>query len=77
MKVLFRKDVPDVAQAGQVKEVADGYACNFLSCPWPWLCEPVIRVRSVDAPQTELCCVERLAGRLETGQVCDYGIVDR
>ena len=30
MKVLFRKDVPDVARAGQVKEVADGYARNFL-----------------------------------------------
>jgi large subunit ribosomal protein L9 len=30
MKVLFKKDVPDVAQAGQVKDVADGYARNFL-----------------------------------------------
>ncbi|MDQ3811650.1 MAG: 50S ribosomal protein L9 [Chloroflexota bacterium] len=30
MKVLFKKDVPDVARAGQVKEVADGFARNFL-----------------------------------------------
>src|SRR5919205_1268895 len=30
MKVLFKRDVPDVAKAGQVKEVADGYARNFL-----------------------------------------------
>jgi len=30
MKVLFKKDVQDVAKAGQVKEVADGYARNFL-----------------------------------------------
>jgi large subunit ribosomal protein L9 len=30
MKVLFKKDVTDVAKAGQVKEVADGYARNFL-----------------------------------------------
>lgn len=30
MKVLFKKDVADVARAGQVKEVADGYARNFL-----------------------------------------------
>jgi large subunit ribosomal protein L9 len=30
MKVLFKKDVSDVARAGQVKEVADGYARNFL-----------------------------------------------
>jgi large subunit ribosomal protein L9 len=30
MKVLFKKDVADVAKAGQVKEVADGYARNYL-----------------------------------------------
>jgi large subunit ribosomal protein L9 len=30
MKVLFKKDVAEVANAGQVKDVADGYARNFL-----------------------------------------------
>jgi large subunit ribosomal protein L9 len=30
MKVLFKQDVKDVARAGQVKDVADGYARNFL-----------------------------------------------
>ena len=30
MKVLFKRDVQDVARAGQVKDVADGYARNFL-----------------------------------------------
>jgi len=30
MKVLFKRDVADVARAGQVKDVADGYARNFL-----------------------------------------------
>lgn len=30
MKVIFLKDVPSVAQAGEVKEVADGYARNYL-----------------------------------------------
>jgi large subunit ribosomal protein L9 len=30
MKVLFKKDVAEVARAGQVKDVADGYARNFL-----------------------------------------------
>lgn len=30
MKVLFKQDVQDVGKAGQVKEVADGYARNFL-----------------------------------------------
>jgi large subunit ribosomal protein L9 len=30
MKVLFKKDVAEVAKAGQVKDVADGYARNYL-----------------------------------------------
>ncbi len=30
MKVLFKKDVAEVARAGQVKDVADGYARNYL-----------------------------------------------
>jgi large subunit ribosomal protein L9 len=30
MKVIFLEDVPRVAQAGEMKEVADGYARNFL-----------------------------------------------
>ena len=30
MKVIFIEDVTNVARAGQTKEVADGYARNFL-----------------------------------------------
>ena len=30
MKVVFLEDVPKVAQAGEIKEVADGYGRNFL-----------------------------------------------
>lgn len=30
MKVIFVQDVPNIAKAGQVKDVADGYARNFL-----------------------------------------------
>ena len=30
MQVLFKKDVKGVAKAGEVKQVADGYARNFL-----------------------------------------------
>ncbi len=30
MKVVFFKDVPNVAKAGEMKEVNDGYARNFL-----------------------------------------------
>ena len=30
MKVIFVQDLPNIAQAGDTKEVADGYARNFL-----------------------------------------------
>jgi len=30
MKVVFLEDVPKVAKAGEIKEVADGYGRNFL-----------------------------------------------
>jgi len=30
MRVIFLEDVPNVASAGQIKEVANGYARNFL-----------------------------------------------
>ena len=30
MKIIFLRDLPNVAQAGDIKEVADGYARNFL-----------------------------------------------
>lgn len=30
MKVVFIEDVPDVAEAGEIKEVADGYGRNYL-----------------------------------------------
>ena len=30
MKVIFVQDVPSVAKAGQIRDVADGYARNFL-----------------------------------------------
>ena len=30
MKVIFTEDVPNVAKSGQMKEVADGYARNYL-----------------------------------------------
>ena len=30
MKVVFLEDVPDVAEAGEMKEVADGYGRNYL-----------------------------------------------
>ena len=30
MKVIFTEDVPNVAKSGQMKDVADGYARNYL-----------------------------------------------
>jgi large subunit ribosomal protein L9 len=30
MKVIFLRDIPNVAKAGSIREVADGYAVNYL-----------------------------------------------
>ena len=30
MKVIFLQDVPNVARAGEIKEVSSGYGRNFL-----------------------------------------------
>lgn len=30
MKVIFKKDVPNIARIGEVKDVVEGYARNFL-----------------------------------------------
>ena len=30
MKVIFLDDVPNVANAGEIKDIADGYGRNFL-----------------------------------------------
>lgn len=45
---MFRRDVPSVGRAGEVKEVADGYARNFL----------IPRGYAVMATKTELANVE-------------------
>ncbi len=31
MKVIFLEDVPNVAKAGDIKEVADGYAAQLFA----------------------------------------------
>jgi large subunit ribosomal protein L9 len=48
MKVVFKRDVASVGKAGEVKEVADGYARNFL----------IPRGYAVAATKTELANVE-------------------
>lgn len=48
MKVVFKRDVPSVGKAGEVKEVADGYARNFL----------IPRGYAVSATKTELANLE-------------------
>jgi large subunit ribosomal protein L9 len=74
MKVIFLQDVPQLAQAGQVKEVADGYARNYLiPRKLAALAQPSavsqleIRARKMEAHlTTEL---QELAGQLEGKEV--------
>ena len=45
MKVIFIEDVPNVAQAGDIKDVADGYGRNYLI---PRKLAAVATARSID-----------------------------
>jgi large subunit ribosomal protein L9 len=73
VKVLFKKDVADVARAGQVKDVADGYARNFLIprglaiAASPQALKQVAEVQAVAARRAseEEDAARALKGRLE------------
>ncbi len=73
MKVVFLQDVPNVARAGEVKEVADGYGRNFL-LPQKLamlakpsainMVEAQLRIGARSQPQTELVeLAQQLEGR--------------
>ena len=51
MKVIFLEDVPNVARAGEIKEVADGYGRNFLI---PRKLALLARAESVNAIKAKL-----------------------
>jgi large subunit ribosomal protein L9 len=74
MKVIFLKDVPQLAQAGQIKEVADGYARNYLiprklaTLAQPQAVSQVeIKAKKVEAHLTAE--LQEMAGQLEGKEV--------
>jgi len=84
MKVIFLEDVPRVAKAGEIKEVADGYGRNFLiPKKLALLARPGITITHLEhqkkvlaqirAEATELASQleERLYGSVTSGDIAD------
>jgi large subunit ribosomal protein L9 len=57
MKVIFLEDVPNVAKAGDVKEVADGYGRNYLLPK---------KLALVSKPGAELAVKAKIEAKAET-----------
>ena len=77
MKVVFLQDVPNVARAGEIKEVASGYGRNFLipqklallaSSPAISLVEAQCKISARNQQQTEAEVVE-LANQLDGREI--------
>ena len=77
MKVIFLQDVPNVARAGEIKEVASGYGRNFLiprklallaSSPAISLIEAQRKIDTRNQQQTEAELVE-VANQLDGREV--------
>ncbi len=77
MKVIFLQDVPNVARAGEIKEVASGYGRNFLipqklallaSSPAISLVEAQCKINARNQQQTEAEIAE-LANQLDGREV--------
>lgn len=77
MKVVFLEDVANVARAGDVKEVADGYGRNFLlpkGLAVPATLSMVAKVKAKEQADMVLQArseqeLVELAGRLESGEI--------
>ena len=63
MKVIFLQDVPNVARAGEIKEVADGYGRNFLI---PRKLALLARSESINAMAEKLTVQARSEAQTET-----------
>ncbi|MFC1984272.1 50S ribosomal protein L9 [Chloroflexota bacterium] len=77
MKVIFLQDVPNVARAGEIKEVASGYGRNFLipqklaliaSSPAISVVEAQRKISALNQQQTEAEIAE-LANQLDGREV--------
>ncbi len=77
MKVIFLQDVPNVARAGEIKEVASGYGRNFLipqklalpaSSPAINIIEAQRKISAHNQQQTEAELVE-LANQLDEREI--------
>ena len=77
MKVIFLQDVPSVARAGEIKEVANGYGRNYLipkklallaRSPATSLIETQLKINARNQQQTETELVE-LANQLDRREV--------
>jgi len=77
MKVVFLQDVPNVARAGEIKEVASGYGRNFLipqklallaSSPAISVIEVQLKINARNQQQTEAELTE-LANQLDGREV--------
>ncbi|MFC2016324.1 50S ribosomal protein L9 [Chloroflexota bacterium] len=62
MKVIFLQDVTNVARAGEIKEVADGYGRNFLL---PQKLATLARPEALNAAEAQLKVLARTQARTE------------
>ena len=63
MKVIFLEDVPNIASAGEIKEVANGYGKNFLIPKKLALPAKSQDMRAIEAQIKEIACT---AAKTET-----------
>ncbi|MFQ6121517.1 MAG: 50S ribosomal protein L9 [Dehalococcoidales bacterium] len=66
MKVVFLEDVPNVAKAGEIKEVADGYGRNFLL---PRKLAVLARAQVTNIIEAQLKKKDRFQAQTEAGMV--------